>query len=149
MDKSINGCFEDIGMRLYNRRWSWGAQNDNLIVLRAKKTNIPLVTRGKSSCHRRRPQEFNLFASSSRTARQDAIAQSATSVRGSPIPTGLLKRLLQIPPFADFILRWLRGHLEKSPNGCAKCLRSSSSTIPVASRQVLCNLIEFRQGRPA
>jgi len=81
MDKSINGCFEDIGMRLYNRRWSWGAQNDNLIVLRAKKTNIPLVTRGKSNCHRRRPQEFDLFASSSRTARQDPIAQSATSVR--------------------------------------------------------------------
>lgn len=34
MEKSINRFFEDIGMRLYNGRWSWGAEKDNVIVLR-------------------------------------------------------------------------------------------------------------------
>ena len=34
MGKSINRFFEDIGMRLYNGRWSWGAKKDHVVVLR-------------------------------------------------------------------------------------------------------------------
>lgn len=34
MEKSITRFFEDIGMPLYNGRWSWGAETDNVIVLR-------------------------------------------------------------------------------------------------------------------
>ena len=34
MDKTITRFFAEIGMPLYNGRWSWGAENDHVIVLR-------------------------------------------------------------------------------------------------------------------
>ncbi|CAE6821386.1 hypothetical protein R70006_06215 [Paraburkholderia domus] len=53
MDKSINRFFEDIGMRLYNGRWSWGAEKDNVIVLRTWEDQCIVRERRVAVLHQR------------------------------------------------------------------------------------------------